>query len=671
MQYCLISLFLGLLELKFFEKLHKLNMCGIFGITAGSESNLTADIIDRTLRDLFIFSESRGKEASGVAFKNISGTKILKSGLSAAELINSDSFISIKNDMLSITKDAITAIGHSRLVTNGRASLNTNNQPVTKGALTCVHNGIITNDKKLFLEIGLEPSCDLDTEILVSLIDEYRENNNNFIDAIKNSFLRIEGQASCAFLDDIDESMVLASNNGSIYYFYDKDKQILIFTSEQKALEDIVIKNFGKKYFLTNHILQIRANNLIKLDLKTFELSLESWQKKDIHKELFQNSKPKKYYKVADYSSKDYPDFNAIKRCTKCILPHTFPYIEFDEKGECNYCKNHLPQGPRDHDLIKEIIKPYKTLTNSYDQNCIVGLSGGRDSCYGLHYVKKELGLNPVAFTYDWGMVTDIARRNISRMCGELGVEHILVSADIRQKRKNVRMNIEAWLKKPELFMIPLFMAGDKQFYLHAHKLRKQLGIKLFMFGAGNTLETTDFKVGFADIKNNSTGGILTKLRNIDKLKLLSKYGLEFLKNPSYLNRSLYDTFEGFYSSYLLKDDYTYLYHHIPWIENEVESVLIDKYGWEGANDTRTSWRVGDGTAAFYNYIYFTVAGFTEHDTFRSNQIREGMMKREEALILVNEENKPRWETLEWYAKTIGFNLDDALLRIHKIQRLY
>lgn len=646
-------------------------MCGIFGITAGSESNLTADIIDRTLRDLFIFSESRGKEASGVAFKNISGTKILKSGLSAAELINSDSFISIKNDMLSITKDAITAIGHSRLVTNGRASLNTNNQPVTKGALTCVHNGIITNDKKLFLEIGLEPSCDLDTEILVSLIDEYRENNNNYIDAIKNSFLRIEGQASCAFLDDIDESMVLASNNGSIYYFYDKDKQILIFTSEQKALEDIVIKNFGKKYFLTNHILQIRANNLIKLDLKTFELSLESWQKKDIHKELFQNSKPKKYYKVADYSSKDYPDFNAIKRCTKCILPHTFPYIEFDEKGECNYCKNHLPQGPRDHDLIKEIIKPYKTLTNSYDQNCIVGLSGGRDSCYGMHYVKKELGLNPVAFTYDWGMVTDIARRNISRMCGELGVEHILVSADIRQKRKNVRMNIEAWLKKPELFMIPLFMAGDKQFYLHAHKLRKQLGIKLFMFGAGNTLETTDFKVGFADIKNNSTGGILTKLRNIDKLKLLSKYGLEFLKNPSYLNRSLYDTFEGFYSSYLLKDDYTYLYHHIPWIENEVESVLIDKYGWEGANDTRTSWRVGDGTAAFYNYIYFTVAGFTEHDTFRSNQIREGMMKREEALILVNEENKPRWETLEWYAKTIGFNLDDALLRIHKIQRLY
>tara|TARA_Y100000748_G_scaffold113638_1_gene95097 strand:+ start:18 stop:383 length:366 start_codon:yes stop_codon:yes gene_type:complete len=120
-----------------------------------------------------------------------------------------------------------------------------------------------------------------------------------------------------------------------------------------------------------------------------------------------------------------------------------------------------------------------------------------------------------------------------------------------------------------------------------------------------------------------------------------------------------------------LKDDYTYLYHHIPWVEEDVESVLINSYGWEGADDTESSWRVGDGTAAFYNYIYYTVAGFTEHDTFRSNQIREGVLTREKALTKVVSENNPRWETLEWYASTIGFNLDDALTTIHKIPKLY
>ena len=42
-----------------------------------------------------------------------------------------------------------------------------------------------------------------------------------------------------------------------------------------------------------------------------------------------------------------------------------------------------------------------------------------------------------------------------------------------------------------------------------------------------------------------------------------------------------------------------------------------------------------DGTAAFYNYIYYTVAGFTENDAFRSNQIRAGVLNRSEAARLV------------------------------------
>ena len=53
-------------------------------------------------------------------------------------------------------------------------------------------------------------------------------------------------------------------------------------------------------------------------------------------------------------------------------------------------------------------------------------MSGGRDSCYGLHIVAKELKLKPITFTYDWGLVTVLARRNISRMCSILNVENII-----------------------------------------------------------------------------------------------------------------------------------------------------------------------------------------------------------------------------------------------------
>ena len=42
-------------------------------------------------------------------------------------------------------------------------------------------------------------------------------------------------------------------------------------------------------------------------------------------------------------------------------------------------------------------------------------------------------------------MVTDLARRNIARICGQLEVENIIVAADIQWKRDNIRKNILAW----------------------------------------------------------------------------------------------------------------------------------------------------------------------------------------------------------------------------------
>jgi CRISPR/Cas system type I-B associated protein Csh2 (Cas7 group RAMP superfamily) len=113
------------------------------------------------------------------------------------------------------------------------------------------------------------------------------------------------------------------------------------------------------------------------------------------------------------------------------------------------------------------------------------------------------------------------------------------------------------------------------------------------------------------------------------------------------------------------------LYSYINWDEDEVEKTLLNKYDWETAEDTDTTWRIGDGTAAFYNYIYYMVAGFSEIDTFRSNQIREGVILREEALSKAREENRPRVESLIWYTNTIDIDLLSALKVINSIETLY
>src|SRR5690606_30996958 len=109
---------------------------------------------------------------------------------------------------------------------------------------------------------------------------------------------------------------------------------------------------------------------------------------------------------------------------------------------------------------------------------------------------------------------------------------------------------------------------------------------------------------------------------------------------------------------YFTPKEYLYLFRYILWDEQEIEKTLINEYDWELAPDTKSSWRIGDGTQAFYNYIYYVGSGLTEHDTFRSNQIREGAIDRARALELAHIGNQPRLESLIWYFDTIGLPAD-------------
>jgi hypothetical protein len=85
-------------------------------------------------------------------------------------------------------------------------------------------------------------------------------------------------------------------------------------------------------------------------------------------------------------------------------------------------------------------------------------------------------------------------------MTGELNIENIIIAADIRHKRENVKKNVIAWLKRPHLGLVPLFMAGDKQFISNASLLKKELNMKLEIF-AINKYEVTQYKEEFSGIK--------------------------------------------------------------------------------------------------------------------------------------------------------------------------
>ncbi len=143
------------------------------------------------------------------------------------------------------------------------------------------------------------------------------------------------------------------------------------------------------------------------------------------------------------------------------------------------------------------------------------------------------------------------------------------------------------------------------------------------------------------------------------------------LQSPGYFNSSLWDTISGeYYRSFTEKSDYYHIFDFWRWDERIVDTTL-DHYEWEKAPDTNTTWRIGDGTAAFYNYIYYLIAGFTEHDTFRSNQIREGDLTREQAMTMVKDENQPRYPNIKWYLDAVGLQFVETINAVNKIPRLY
>ncbi len=664
-------------------------MCGIFGFVSKENSELETGQKKKIVNTLFKLSESRGKEASGFAMKNSNEISIYKTPYPATTLIKSDKYKNKLNKICSVGNETFV-IGHSRLVTNGYEELNINNQPVIKNETIGIHNGIVVNVDELWKQQEPEKKkSELDSELIFFLLRKYKTNSKSVTHSIFETYKQIYGMTTIAFVFSEYNNLFLSTNNGSLYYLFSKQKKSFIFASERYILTALIKKQNLNKYFDTEQIKNLKSKTSCSLNLKT--LSFELYETGELNKikdfsnldinpkknkiiDLYgeNNSYKKNTKKIPivfnDYFEKCSNKINEIKRCTSCLLPETFPFIEFNNTGECNFCKNHKNFKVFGADKLTKLTNEF--IKHNEKHNVLIPLSGGRDSCYSLHYAKKELGLNPIAFSYDWGMLTDLARRNQARLCGKLGVEHILISADIRKKRKNIRKNVLAWLKRPELGTIPLFMAGDKQYFYYAHKLKKDYKIDLTIMGE-NPFEKTMFKTGFTGAKQDVGGSMAYHINNKNKIRMSMFYAKEFVKNPQYINSSVLDTLGAFFSYYFIPHDYLNLFDYLYWDEEEIETVLFDKYDWEISPDTSTTWRIGDGTTAFYNYIYYIIAGFTENDTFRSNQIREGVIDRNLALQRVNDENKIQWNSIKQYCKTINIDFETTIRTINKIPKLY
>ncbi len=120
--------------------------------------------------------------------------------------------------------------------------------------------------------------------------------------------------------------------------------------------------------------------------------------------------------------------------CTRCVMDTTEPSLTFDEHGVCNYCHRYDEQkalrGYRPGESERELdalVQEMKTAGQGKEFDCIIGISGGIDSAY-LAYTAHRLGLRMLAVHVDTGWNSEIAVRNIERLCNQLNLQlHTIV----------------------------------------------------------------------------------------------------------------------------------------------------------------------------------------------------------------------------------------------------
>ena len=172
-----------------------------------------------------------------------------------------------------------------------------------------------------------------------------------------------------------------------------------------------------------------------------------------------------------------------IHYCHHCVLPDSRPGIALDEAGVCTACRGHEDKERHiDWDArgraLQRVVAEAKAVGHDYD--CIVPVSGGKDSWYQVHAC-LELGLKVLAVTWRTPARTAIGQQNLDTLIANLGIDHIdyTINPDVERRFMKTAYETKAATAIPmhmALFAIPI-------------RLATRLGVPLIVWGENPQLE--------------------------------------------------------------------------------------------------------------------------------------------------------------------------------------
>lgn len=332
-------------------------------------------------------------------------------------------------------------------------------------------------------------------------------------------------------------------------------------------------------------------------------------------------------------------------------MPETQEGQTFDEFGYCNVCRSSEEKMKIDWEArrsqLDQILTKAKHENRDKQYDCIIPISGGKDSVFQLHVLVKEYGMRPLAVTFSHNWFSSVGFFNLMNCLERFDVDHIMFTP----KRSQVN-----GLAKKSLSAI-----GDACWHCHAGvgafplKIAKDFGIKLLVWGESVS-------------ESSSRGTYAQPLMKFDQdyfLKVSAKV------QPSEMASAELPLSElGIYrtpdSSEYEKAQISgiHLGDYIFWDEERQTDFIKQEYGWKETNVEGTYKKyksaecIMPGVHDFANYLK---RGYGRASFHASADVRAGIVSRDEAFEKLVPLDAVEPKALQYYSQITGISKDEFI----------
>ena len=318
-----------------------------------------------------------------------------------------------------------------------------------------------------------------------------------------------------------------------------------------------------------------------------------------------------------------------IQRCTQCLMPSSYPGIHFDARGVCSQCVQFIKKEPLGEAALLKVL--HSRRGKEYD--CVVGISGGKDSCYVAYLAKEIYELRTLAVCYDFPFLCDLARANIDRVCNALNIELVTV-----RSRNNLEYNL---IRNHLMSMARTGTSWGQCLFCH-------YGIDAILLQISEQKKIPFVLGGITKYElwnpGSRTGMLLERVR---KLPLPDIMRFAYYQFKSYLR--LVDQRRQFripscstlkvYSRAEVPSNlatHINVFDYVQWDQDLMEEILTEKTGWIKPEKS-LSWRYDCILEPLLDYTYLKEFGISTVGIYLSNLIRDGRTSRDEALKAMHE----------------------------------